>query len=388
MASKFATRVKKICMGLLVTFLLLCTLEGLCSFGLLAKGLLTTSSRPLAERSHTRYDEELGWVNVPGSAVADMYGPGAGLRINAQGFRGVRDVAPACPPEVVRMVCSGDSFTLGYGVGDEQTWVSLLGRQDPRIETVNMGQGGYGVDQAYLWYRREREKFAHQVHLLAIIATDFDRMRSKSFHGYGKPRLALAEGKLQVEGTPVPQRGFYVPWLTQNAAVFEDVKLFRVVGGLARRVAPARGSDEYDDAQMRQVAAATLEELRDLHRRSGTTLILTYLPVQKDMESRKMVPWRAFLHEQAERLGVPLIDLTDELGKLPAGEIDGLFIQEDLLGYPQASGHYTPRGNEVVASRLHRRLMETPAFAALMDDKLAPGENSSAGAATAGKGEK
>ena len=367
MASKFATRLKKICIGLLVTFLVLCTLEGLCSFALLVKGVLTTTSRPLAERSHTDYDAELGWVNVPGAAVADMYGPGAGLRINAQGFRGARDVAPACPPDVVRVVCSGDSFTLGYGVSDEQTWVSLLGQQDPRLETVNMGQGGYGVDQAYLWYRREREKFAHQAHLMAIIATDFDRMRGKDFHGYGKPRLALAGSKLEVEGTPVPRRAFYVPWLTRNAAVFEEVKLFRVIGGLARRIAPARGSDEYDDQQMRKVAAALLEELRDLHRRQGTTLILTYLPVQKDMESRKMVPWRAFLHEQAGRLDVPLIDMTDELGKLPGGEIDALFIQEDLLGYPQASGHYTRRGNEVVAGRLYRRLMETPAFASLVN---------------------
>ncbi len=367
MASGFATRLKKVGIGLLVTFLVLCTLEGLCSFGLLVKGLLTTSSRPLAERSHTRYDGELGWVNVPGTSVADMYGPGIGLHINAQGFRGSRDVPSVCPPGRVRVVCSGDSFTLGYGVADNDTWVSLLGEQDPRIETVNMGQGGYGVDQAYLWYRREREKFAHQAHLLAIIATDFDRMRGKDFHGYGKPRLALVNGKLQVEGTPVPQRGFYVPWLTQNAALFEEVKLFRVVGGLARRIAPARGSDEYDDQQMRSVAAAMLEELGDLHRRQGTTLVLTYLPVQRDLESRKKLPWREFLHEQAARLSVPLVDMTDELSKLPAGEIDALIIQEDLLGYPQASGHYTKRGNEVVANRLYRRLMETPVFAALVE---------------------
>ena len=65
--------------------------------------------------------------------------------------------------------------------------VSYSQSLDPRLETLNMGQGGYGVDQAYLWYKRDAAKFEHQVHLLAFITDDFVRMQSDRFRGYGKP---------------------------------------------------------------------------------------------------------------------------------------------------------------------------------------------------------
>ncbi len=89
-----------------------------------------------------------------------------------------------------RLVCSGDSFTFGYGVGDEATWCALLATIPPGIETVNMGQGGYGLDQAYLWYRRDGLHLGHQVHVMALITRDFERMASDRFVGYGKPLLS------------------------------------------------------------------------------------------------------------------------------------------------------------------------------------------------------
>ena len=44
------------------------------------------------------------------------------------------------------------------GVGNDDVWCKLLESIDNRIETVNLGQGGYGVDQAYLWYKRNSFK--------------------------------------------------------------------------------------------------------------------------------------------------------------------------------------------------------------------------------------
>ncbi|MGH2570030.1 MAG: hypothetical protein ACRDGR_02310 [bacterium] len=105
----------------------------------------------LTERKHTTYDDELGWVNVPSTTVKDLYGPGRSLTINAQAFRGKREYEKTPPPGVTRLLCSGDSFTLGWGVDDDDTWCARLERENPELEVVNMGQGGYGIDQAYLW---------------------------------------------------------------------------------------------------------------------------------------------------------------------------------------------------------------------------------------------
>jgi hypothetical protein len=39
----------------------------------------------------------------------------------------------------------------------------------------------------YLWYKRDGAKFEHQVHLLAFITPDFDRMQSDTLSNTGSP---------------------------------------------------------------------------------------------------------------------------------------------------------------------------------------------------------
>ncbi len=138
-------RLKRLCFALLAVILGLAAFEGLCSLGLLSWDLVFRSKRPVAERVHTDYDEELGWVNRPSVQIKDLYGPGRTLTINAQGFRATRDYPVEVPEGKVRILASGDSFTLGYGVGDADTWCAALERTDPRLEIVNMGQGGEPV---------------------------------------------------------------------------------------------------------------------------------------------------------------------------------------------------------------------------------------------------
>lgn len=116
------------------------------------------------------------------------------------------------------MICSGDSFTLGYGVRDDETWCHQLMQLDDRLETVNMGQGGYGFDQAYLWFRRDGVRLAHHVQVFAFISDDFRRMERVEFIGYAKPVLRVVGDSLRVDNVPVPRRGYGVAsWFTRNA---------------------------------------------------------------------------------------------------------------------------------------------------------------------------
>jgi hypothetical protein len=69
-----------------------------------------------------------------------------------------------------------------------------------------MGQGGYGVDQAYLWYKRDGTKIEHNIQLFAFIESDFDRMRSAAFLGYSKPRLTVTGGQLSIGRAFVARR--------------------------------------------------------------------------------------------------------------------------------------------------------------------------------------
>ena len=160
-------------------------LEGTASLLSFALSLPDRIERPIAERLHTRYDAELGWIHIPGWHMADFYGPGSDLSINAQGFRDTADTPLAATPGLIRAICSGDSFTLGYGVGNAETWCAQLEVLEPRLETINMGQGGYGIDQSYLWYARDAAPLEHQLHLFGFIREDFGRIQSSEFLHYG-----------------------------------------------------------------------------------------------------------------------------------------------------------------------------------------------------------
>ena len=156
---------------LLIVIVTTASLEGISSIILFLEGVINNQRLPLAERKHTKYDRQLGWINIPGIYIEDMYGPGKNLKINRQGFRNFQEFDDSLPPDKLRIVCSGDSFTFGVGVGNEHTWTYLLSSLDQRFQTVNMGQGGYGLGQAYLWYRREDVKLDHDMHIRGLMPT-------------------------------------------------------------------------------------------------------------------------------------------------------------------------------------------------------------------------
>lgn len=341
--------------------------EGTAS-AIIAAGLFFGSSGRLAEERTARYDPDLGWVSLPHVAIPDMYGAGVALHTNARGFRGRAEVGDAAAPSKVRAVCSGDSFTLGYGVGDDDTWCARLAALDLRLETVNMGQGGYGVDQAFLWYRRDGVALAPRVHLFAFIDGDFERMRSARFLDYGKPTLALRDGTLAVADVPAWQRPPWMPTVRVREIV-KRTKTYELIERLRKRAgrgAPALGAppaDPEERARITDVALAVFAELRTLAEKNGGTLVLVYLPTLVDCRlppdpgaTLGGLDWWKTIGPRAAAAGHRIVDLSDACRRLAGFEVDGLFFPEGAVQYYGAVGHYTPAGNTFVASALAERL--------------------------------
>lgn len=312
------------------------------------------ATRPLAERLHTTHDPDLGWVNLPDVTRTDLYGPGLTLTTNARGFRGTAQTEPAVPAGRVRIICSGDSFTLGYGVGDTATWCHRLGVLDPRLETVNMGQGGYGFDQAFLWYRRDAAAIDHDVQVLAFITDDFRRMESATFLGYPKPTLAIRGDSLVVENVPVPDRSRGLAgWLTRNARPLGTLRTVQLLRRLQARGQPP-AADTTDPARTRAVVARVITELARHHADRGSRLALVLLPTSYELETMPdaAASWTAFLAEEAAAAGVAYLDLFPYVRSLTPPERSALFLAEGEVSYPAAAGHYTAAGNAVVAAEI------------------------------------
>lgn len=349
-----------------VAFILL---EGGSSLLLFIAGILDYERQaPLARLLHTHHDPDLGWANIPGVRIEDMYGPGVWLQTNGQGFRAERDYSKQVPPGHLRVVCSGDSFTLGYGVANDQTWCARLEDLDPRFETVNMGQGGYGVDQAYLWYRRDGTRLDHDVHIFAFIFDDFHRMQERAFLGYEKPVLAIRDGELVVDNVPVPQRPFCAAWRDPLQAITAELRtsaLVRRIGGRSKAEPADESPGAADPSRATwDVVRKVIDDLVAANRAKQSLLVLVHLPTPGDFRQGISDPWRRLAKREAEQRGLPYLDLVAALRRMPARSVESLFIAPGAMQYRAAAGHLTPKGNEWAARELYDYLAAQPAIEA------------------------
>jgi hypothetical protein len=368
-------RAKKCFLFLFVCALMVALFEGFTSL-LLFVFYFRAHKTILAETVHTRFDRELGWVSIPNFYSKNMYGSGVYLKTNSKGFRNNEEIEPKIPAGKSRIICSGDSFTLGYGVDNDHTWCQLLASLDPRIQTVNMGQGGYGVDQAYLWYLRDGKVLDHDAQIFAIMKDDLRRMQLPKFGGYGKPLLTLCSGQLTVTNVPVPKYPAFMPWIAQNGWLFKELRTVRVMESIANRVVPrpepAANSNNIAQAPA-QIVAKILESLQATNRQKASILIVVFLPTKSDAsEAERSQQLRDFLEQETKRQHIPFFDLTDEFSSVRAMDVDKLFISQRIEDYTHAMGHYTAQGNELVAQALYRRLMTLPELAEKLSDRSSP----------------
>jgi hypothetical protein len=357
--SRFTGLIGKLMRGLLISVLgvlvLFFLFEGFSSTVYFIKSL----HRPIAERVHTQYDEQLGWVNIPNKFVKDMYGPGIYLRTNSQGFRSGRDFPVSVPKDKVRIVCSGDSFTLGWGVDNDHTWCQGLTAIDGRLETVNMGQGGYGIDQAYLWYLRDGAQLEHQVHIFAMIRFDVDRAGYERFMVYGKPLLKLENGNIVVHNTPVPRRSFMVPWLMENLDAIQRLNSIQLIAGGLRRLHLTRPSSPrgYDIGATRELMLRIFEDLFQVNKRNNRVFVVVYLPTLSDLsDDNQSDALREYLRLNLSSRQINFIDLVDDLKGLTYAQIRRFYISNRTSPFPPNWGHYTSQGNEYIAGVLYRKL--------------------------------
>jgi hypothetical protein len=321
---------------------------------------------PVAESLHTEYDRDLGWVNLPNAYLPNMYGPGTYLRTDSQRFRNNADFTRQVPPGKTRIICSGNSHTLGYGVDNDHTWPQLLAAHAQNIETVNMGQGGYGADQTYLWYKRDGVVLDHDIQILALMFTDFPRMEKSSFVGYGKPVLAVENQRLVTTNVPVPPPAMEARTsrLEHAADALSSLNITHLLQRLLKldTSGAMTGAQKERSQETSRILSYMLDDLLATNRAKNSVLVLVYLPTREDGGDVGAF-WRKFLAEYAQRHGLLYLDLSNDFRHLPPEELDKLFIGR-TIGFPAAPGHYSEAGNAFVADLIYKWLLANPITAA------------------------
>lgn len=293
----------------------------------------------LREAQHAEYDADLGWMNQASVRVEDLYGPGTTFTTNSQRLRAPREYSAAVPRDTFRIICLGDSFTMGYGVDDAATFPALLDAR-PGLEALNMGLGGFGIGQDYLWYLRDGVEFECDLLLFSVIADDFRRAQTSLFQGtHPKPLLELYGDRLEVRNVPVPPRLPAPAAPASWRAFLDSLAITRLIR--ERRSQESDGQPEVRSFE--PLAEHLFRALAETSRERGQEFALVFLPTAGQVQ-RGETPLAAWLREFSGEAGITFIDMTPEFDPVPTEELDGYFTQ----------GHYSARGNALVARAVER----------------------------------
>lgn len=155
-----------------------------------------------------KYDPSLGWTNNPNHQPY----------YNAQGTRNPGKTFDPFPESgVTRIALFGDSFTRDSKVDFEESWGYLLEKYMNeagfRVEVMNFGVSGYGIDQAYLRWELEGQSFHPHVVILGLYPAEIGRNLEvhhlknwglfEGGNAYSKPRFVInSDSELELVNSP------------------------------------------------------------------------------------------------------------------------------------------------------------------------------------------
>jgi len=309
------------------------------------------------------HDPLLGWRLLPG-AVAHHVTPEFEVEVAIDAFGLRQNPAPgAGEPGRPRVVVVGDSFVFGQGVPEDARFTERLAtRLDAQV--INLGVPGTGTDQQCLLFEEDGPQRGADLVLLAYFVDNVTRNAAPQRDGRPKPYFRLVAGELRLENVPVPQA---LPPATAAAAA-DSVRDERLFGGLrralwahselyqlARRellprlaVAPRGAGDDpypqYAEGEAAwEVTQALFARLRDAARAEGAVFALAFVPEAWQLAPDAPAGSRRAVAAACERLGVPLLDLTEALAEASGAGAP--------LYYPQ-DGHWTAAGHAAAAAAL------------------------------------
>jgi lysophospholipase L1-like esterase len=369
-----------------------------------AARLFLSQSDESVSTQYTEADPVRGWRHRPGAK--GRFGQ-AEYVINSRGLRDVEH-APAAAPGETRVLLLGDSFTEGFSVALEDGVARALERDLRRdgcpAEVVNGGTVGYSTDQEYLFYRDEGVSYTPRVVVLLFYYNDIlYNARAAVPGGVPKPLFTFTGGTARVKNYPLPPPPATTrpprPWRGSVALTYFRDRLRdgapRTYDALAklRFWSPIRAGEApvemqvYDREPPEPVVQAWLqtEHLLDLFQREvaahGARLVVAYVPSKMEVSradweltrrryrldesvwDRRLVVRR--LEAAGQRLGVPVLDLTDALWA------------EQGRAYFAQGGHWNARGHAVAAREIADFLQRSnPCRVSTIDGPPAGGSSS------------
>lgn len=343
---------KKIAFALATTLLALFSALALAEWTLRARTRSITAESML-EPGLFQYDPALGWRLAPywkGTHRHRDYA--AHYATDGRGFR--RDPTRDVPPAGQACLVFGDSFTFGFGVGDEDTFVQKLNTSPTTVRCVNLAVPGFSTDQEVLLLEQTLPDYeAVAVLLVVYLGNDLiDNERPFPIQvPDAKPYFALTPTGLELRNSPVPREkksaldpGFDLLETTGASPLLLRMGRFSIARPLAERMLASGDLSK----RLGSTCASSLDLFDALVRRAREAC------AAQDAELHLvLMPGRSLVEEPASLSAKYQDHVRREIVRRQRGVID---LYEGLKGrkglyYPN-DGHLTRAGHEAVAEIL------------------------------------
>lgn len=138
---------------------------------------------------------QLGWAPSP-RFTSELY------NIGPDRLRRMPPLPPGAAPTPA-ILATGDSFTEGDEVADDEAWPAYLQELVGR-RVINAGVGGFGLDQTVLQTELMVAKYEVAVAVVGFIVDDLRRNELSRSWSFDKPYFELVGEELRLRNFPVP----------------------------------------------------------------------------------------------------------------------------------------------------------------------------------------
>ena len=145
----------------------------------------------------SQFDSELGWAPLPNHKAANW----GGVETNSMGFRSTE-----INPELNSIAVFGDSVAWGHGVDNDHTFPRQLEKQlnNQGTQVVNLAVSGYGIDQYYLFMKRNLAKLPNLKLVVMVVYNNNDFLDTTSNARWGKRKPLYVRDGDSINLTEVP----------------------------------------------------------------------------------------------------------------------------------------------------------------------------------------
>jgi len=325
-----------------------------------------------------RYDRDLGWsLSSNWRGQHKHYDFSVSYSTNRDGFRGELSINP--DNTVARYAVLGDSFTFGFGVNDDETFVHLLHTANqPDKSFLNLAVPGYSTDQEWLLLQRRALKY-NPTHLMLVVYLGNDlydnQLPFPLQADNAKPYFELSpeNSELILKNSPVPlekktferarsdrQRvlGFWDDSLTNRniARFFDKFPLFRLLKLQFSAYPDFTPELAKHHIYTLRLFTAIIQEIQIFSREKQMGLTIVLLPGQSfikrpnapDAQSQEY--FRKKIAAILSQIQVEVIDVALLLRER--------YSQHPGNWYHPNEGHLTVEGHRIVADILSRHINE------------------------------